>query len=216
MPRWRLERSGPIYHPTTTMPLIELEKRSGVTIRFNCDLTDADARRIVLHAQAAHQQVGDFAIKLATQRAGLSPAQSGWLKYLAMEISGQLRSATSGPWAWLLDSGFGNDQIRIHRPRAWQLEAAERPPFSQDRCAWVELRRETRFMATNTAQNPWEFVGRITSDGGFELCSRLRQLISGAGRSAMATMFPVEEKALRDEAKWLQWQANLLMEALKR
>jgi hypothetical protein len=187
------------------MPLIELEKRSGVTIRFNCDLTDADARRIVLQAQAAHQQVGDFAIKLATQRAGLSPAQSGWLKYLAMEISGQLRTSTSGPWAWLLDSGFGNDQIRI-----------QRAPFSQDRCSWVELRRETRFMATNTAQNPWEFVGRITPDGGFELCSRLQQLISGAGRSAMATMFPVEEEALRDEAKWLQWQANLLMEALKR
>jgi hypothetical protein len=187
------------------MPLIHLEKRSGVTIRFNCNLTDADARQIVLQAHAAHQQVGDFAIKLATQRAGLSPAQSGWLKFLAMEISGQLRSATSGPWAWLLDSGFGNDQIRI-----------QRAPFNQGRCAWVELRRETRFMTTNTAQNPWEFVGRITPDGGFELCSRLRQLISGAGRSAMATKFPDEEAALRDEAKWLQWQANLLMEALKR
>jgi hypothetical protein len=186
------------------MPLIQLEKRSGVTIRFNCDLTDADARRIVLQAHAAHQQVGDFAIKLATQRAGLSPAQSGWLKYLAMEISGQLRSATSGPWAWLLNRGFANDQIRILRRRS-----------SQDRCAWVELRRDTRFMPLNTAQHPWEFVGRINPDGGFELCSRLRQLISGEGRSAMAAMFPAEEDALRDEAKWLQAQATLLMEALK-
>jgi hypothetical protein len=186
------------------MPIIQLEKRSGVTVRFNCDLTDADARRIVMQAHAAHQQVGDFAIKLATQRAGLSPAQSGWLKYLAMEISGQLHTTTSGPWAWLLDRPFSNEQIRI-----------QRPPIAE-RCALVELRRDTRFMPLNTAQHPWEFVGRINSQGGFELSASLMQRASGQGRGAMAMKFPKEEEALRDEARWLQSQAQLLMEALKR
>jgi hypothetical protein len=195
------------------MPIIELERRSGVTVRFNCDLTDADARRIVLQAHAAHQQVGDFAIKLATQRAGLSPAQSGWLKYLALEISGQLRTTTSGPWAWLLDRPFSNEQIRIQRP-----PIAERCDGTSTFLAGavVELRRDTRFMPLNTAQHPWEFVGRINSQGGFELSASLMQRASGQGRGAMAMKFPKEEEALRDEARWLQSQAQLLMEALKR
>lgn len=196
------------------MSTIQLQKKNGVTITFECDLSEADARGIILQAHRAHQNVGDFALKLASQQRGLTELQAGWLKYLAMEISGRLRAQfAAGPWAWLLEEPFSNDQIQIVPPPS--------PPSMQGlapgpRCCWVRLRRHPQYVIAESSDREWEYVGLIDAHGGFGFSKQLQQLISGEGRSAMLTRFPEEENRLRDEAKWLQWQAIQLLEALKR
>lgn len=184
------------------MPLIVLQKKNGVSVSFECDLSDTEAREIVLNAHAAHQNVGDLAIKLAQQRQALTELQSGWLKYLAMEISGQLRKQISqGPWAWLLqEQHYEANGISVTCPPS--MKGAQPP----EPCRWVRV----------WYQGEWRYVGRIDPHGGFQFSKEIRQLATGEGRSAMAIIFPNEEMRLQDEAKRLQWLANQKLEALKR
>jgi hypothetical protein len=201
--------------------LIQLQKKNGCTIEFECDLSDADARQIVLEAHRAHQNVGDFALKLATQQRGLSPSQSGWLRYLAMEISGRLRpQILNGPWAWLLSSDrYEAEQIRITPPPVDPDQVQNASAV----CRWVFVKRrpsQNVFAASigshAGSERLWEYVGLIDGHGGFWFSKHLTQLISGEGRQTMLLAFPAEEEQLRDEAKWLQWQTIQLMEPLKR
>jgi hypothetical protein len=214
--------------------LIQLHKKNGCIIEFECDLTDAEARRIVIDADRANQNVGDFALQLATQRRGLSPAQSGWLRYLAMEIDGRLRlQILAGPWAWLLSQAtYETEQIRIITPPPIDVDpgqTAELDPV----CRWVFVKRRWALAVNVTSEpqpaefgslleqapndaNMWFYVGLVDSLGGFYFSKKLTQIISGEGRQSMAVMFPTEEQQLQDEAKWLQWRTNQLMEALKR
>jgi hypothetical protein len=200
--------------------LIQLQKKNGCTIEFECDLSDADARQIVLEAHQALQNVGDFALKLATQQRGLSPSQSGWLRYLAMEISGRLRpQILNGPWVWLLSSErYENEQIRITPPPV----DPDRPVTDNPVCRWVFVKRRPSMSSAvaglSVTENlkAWEYVGLVDCYGGFYFSKHLAQLISGEGRQTMALAFPVEEEQKRDEAKWLQWQTIQMMESLKR
>jgi hypothetical protein len=205
--------------------LIQLHKRNGCIIEFECDLTDAEARQIVLDADRANQNVGDFALQLATQRRGLSPAQSGWLRYLAMEISGRLRpQILAGPWAWFLSlSTYETDHIRVTTPPELDVapgETAQLHPV----CRWVFVKHRSEDAVSVNPQGiggmkdkqPWQYVGLIDSNGGFYFSKHLTALISGEGRKSMAVMFPKEEQQLQDEAKWLQWRTNQLLDALKR
>jgi hypothetical protein len=183
------------------MTVISLQRRNGTVIRFECSLTLAEAREIVIGAHKAHQNVGDFALKLATQRSALTENQSGWLKYLAMEISGQLRTQTTrGPWAWLLT-------IPKHEAEGIQISS---PPDLEDGtprepCRWVRVK----------LGKEWRYVGRVDCHGSFWFSREITDLINGIGRGAMVMMFPDEEQRLVDEAKRLQWIATQKMEALK-
>ena len=184
------------------MPLIVLQKKNGVSVSFECDLSDAQAREIVLNAHAAHQNVGDFALKLAQQRKALTELQSGWLKYLAMEISGQLRKQIGqGPWAWLLQElHYEANGISVTSP------PQTKGPEPSGLCRWVRV----------WYQHEWRYVGRIDCYGGFQFSKEINQHATGEGRSAMAIIFPNEESRLQDEAKSLQWLASQRLEALKR
>lgn len=220
--------------------LIQLRKKNGCIIEFECDLTDAEARQIVLDADRANQNVGDFALQLATQRRGLSPAQSGWLRYLAMEISGRLRPQIpghftiaarhgdfrllAGPWAWLLSQAtYETKHIRVTTPPELELAPGE-PAELHPVCRWVFVKRRSEEAVSVNPQGiggmkdrqPWQYVGLIDSIGGFYFSKHLTALISGEGRQSMAVMFPKEEQQLQDEAKWLQWRTDQLLEALKR
>jgi hypothetical protein len=205
--------------------LIQLHKKNGCIIEFECDLTDAEARKIVIDADRANQNVGDFALQLATQRRGLTQAQSGWLRYLAMEISGQLRpQILAGPWAWLLSQPtYETVHIRVTTPPEFEVAPGE-PAQLHAVCRWVFVKRRSEdAVSVNPVgiggmkdSQPWQYVGLIDSNGGFYFSKHLTALISGEGRQTMAVMFPTEEQQLQDEAKWLQWRTNQLMEALKR
>ena len=215
--------------------IIQLQKRNGCIIEFECDLSEAEARQIVIEADRANQNVGEFAIKLATQRRGLSESQSGWLRYLAMEISGRLRpQILAGPWAWLLSQPtYETDQIRITTPPPINVDPGQTAELNPV-CRWVFVKRrwalakdvssETQPAGGRTYQKEqvsddpktWFYVGLIDSVGGFYFSKKLTQIITGEGRKSMALLFPQEEADLCDEAKWLQWQTHQLLEALRR
>jgi hypothetical protein len=182
------------------MPLIRLQKRNGVSISFQCDLTDGEARQIILAAHEAHQNVGDFALKLARQRQALTELQSGWLKYLALEVSGQLRQRIGpGPWAWLLSEPH-------YQANGLQVTAPPNLQEQQQACRWVRV----------LYGHEWRYVGRIDQHGGFQFSKEICQLVTGEGRGAMALVFPDEEQQLQDEAKRLQYLATQKLEALKK
>jgi len=208
--------------------LIHLQKKNGCIIEFECDLTDAEARQIVIDADHANQNVGDFALQLATQRRGLSQAQSGWLRYLAMEISGRLRGQIlPGPWAWLLSQPiYETEQIRIITPPPIDVDPGQTAALDPV-CRWVFIKRRWALAVNDTSEpqpaefstqlaNMWFYVGLVDSLGGFYFSKKLTQIITGVGRQSMAVMFPKEEQQLQDEAKWLQWQTHQLLEMLRR
>lgn len=213
--------------------IIQLQKRNGCIIEFECDLSEAEARQIVIEADRANQNVGEFALKLATQRRGLSESQSGWLRYLAMEISGRLRpQILAGPWAWLLSQPtHETDQIRITTPPSIDVDPG-RTAQVEPVCRWVFVKQsseasvniaplngtfESSVIATVGAPaGKWQYVGLIDSHGGFYFSKHLAALISGEGRQSMALMFPAEEQQQSDEAKRLQWQTHRLLETLRR
>lgn len=188
------------------MPTFTLQKKNGVTISFDCDLTEAEAREIIQKAHAAHQNVGTFAISLANQRSKLTDVQSGWLKYLAMEISGQLRQQIGvGPFAWLLKQpSYEDAAIQVTSPPV-MASAEPFPAATEGVCRWVRVR----------FKNEWRYVGRIDCHGGFRFSKEILDHVSGAGRSAMRLLFPDAEQKLQDEAKSLQWLTNQKLEALK-
>ena len=213
--------------------IIQLKKKNGVIIEFECDLSDAEARQIVIEADRANQNVGEFALKLATQRRGLSESQSGWLRYLAMEISGRLRpQILAGPWAWLLSQpAYETDQIRITTQPSIDVDPG-RTAQVDPVCRWVFVKQSSEASVdinpvsltlessfTTSAVPPsskWQYVGLIDSHGGFYFSKLLAALISGEGRQSMALMFPKEEQQQSDEAKRLQWQTHQLLETLRR
>ena len=213
--------------------IIQLQKRNGCIIEFECDLSEAESRQIVIEAERANQNVGEFALKLATQRRGLSESQSGWLRYLAMEISGRLRpQILAGPWAWLLSKPtYETDQIRITTPPSIDVDPG-RTAQVDPVCRWVFVKQSSEasvditpvsltFESSVTASvkapaGKWQYVGLIDSHGGFYFSKHLAALISGEGRQSMALMFPAEEQQQSDEARRLQWQTHQLLEALRR
>ena len=184
------------------MPTFTLQKKNGVTISFDCDLTEPEAREIIQQAHAAHQNVGAFAISLANKRSKLTDVQSGWLKYLAMEISGQLRQQIgAGPFAWLLKQpSYEDAAIQVASPPV--IASAEPFPAAG---RWVRVKYK----------NEWRYVGRIDCHGGFRFSKKILDHVSGAGRSAMRLLFPDTEQRLQDEAKSLQWLTSQKLEALK-
>jgi len=197
------------------MRTIHLQRRSGVRIAFETDLSVSEARAIILDADRCGQNVGDFALSLARQRWALSDNQYGWLIYLAMQISGQFRSqpVTRGPWSWLLQRTIEeNPRYRVLAPTAISGDRDQTP------CRLLLLRRAPQFMTPEDrahSGHEWRYVGRVDAFGGFHFSRELLQQVSGKGRGAMAIKFPEQEQRIRDEARWLQWQAAQILEGLK-